>query len=225
MKAVLFDVDFTLIYPGARFDATGYEAFGRQHGLAVDPARFPAAVAAAAAELEVGNDPTYRPELFVRYVRRLMEEMGGEGPGLDACAREVYEEWAACRHFSLYDDVSPALEQLHARGFRLGLVSNTLRCLDSFRRHFNLDSFITAVVSSSDHGYMKPHPSIFEEALRALEVEAGEAVMVGDSVSHDISGARQVGMRAVLLDRAGEITDLPPDVPVIRTLHALTDIV
>ena len=72
---------------------------------------------------------------------------------------------------------------------------------------------------------MKPHPSIFEEALRALEVEAGEAVMVGDSVSHDISGARQVGMRAVLLDRAGEITDLPPDVPVIRTLHALTDIV
>ncbi len=225
MKAVLFDVDFTLIYPGARFDAEGYEAFGRQHGLSVDRARFQDAVAAAAPELEVGTDPTYRPEMFVRYVRRLFEEMGGGGPGLDACAREVYDEWAACRHFSLYDDVRPVLEQLHARGLRLGLVSNTHRCLDTFRSHFELDPFIAAGVSSSDHGYMKPHPSIFEAALEALEVDAGDAVMVGDSLSHDVGGARTVGMHAVLLDRTGEATDTPPEVPVITTLRALADVV
>ncbi len=224
MKAVLFDVDFTLIYPGARFDAGGYEAFGRRHGLSVDPSRFEDAVVAAAPELEVGTDPTYRPEMFVRYVRRLFQEMGGGGPGLEACAREVYDEWAACQHFSLYDDVRPALERLRARGLRLGLVSNTHRCLDTFRRHFDLNPFIDAGVSSSDHGYMKPHPSIFEAALRALDVDAAEALMVGDSLSHDVSGAHQAGMRAVLLDRAGETTDSPPEVPVINTLHALADV-
>ena len=37
---------------------------------------------------------------------------------------------------------------------------------------------------------MKPHPSIFEAALRAADVEAAEAVMVGDSLTHDIDGAR-----------------------------------
>ena len=36
---------------------------------------------------------------------------------------------------------------------------------------------------------MKPHPSIFEEALRRAGVTAAEAVMVGDSVPHDIAGA------------------------------------
>ena len=45
--------------------------------------------------------------------------------GLDACAREIYEEWAVCRHFELYDDVRPTLEELAAGGvppgFRWGL--------------------------------------------------------------------------------------------------------
>ena len=43
--AVFFDVDFTLIHPGPRFQGVGYEANCARHGVAVDPARFDAAVA------------------------------------------------------------------------------------------------------------------------------------------------------------------------------------
>jgi len=225
MKAVFFDVDFTLIHPGATFDGPGYRSFAARHGLSIDPDRYAAAVAAAAPVLDVGDDPSYRPELFVRYVRRLLEAMGGRGSGLEPCAREVYDEWAACRHFSLYDDVRPALRGLHERGLRLGLISNTHRCLDSFQSHFELDAFIAAAVSSSDHGYMKPHPSIFEAALGELGVTAGEAVMVGDSVAHDVAGARQLGMRAVLLDRSGRTAAGDHDVPVISTLLELADVI
>ena len=45
-RAVFFDVDFTLIYPGPRFQASGYHDFCARHGIAVDPAAFDRAVAA-----------------------------------------------------------------------------------------------------------------------------------------------------------------------------------
>ena len=224
-KAVFFDVDFTLIFPGPTFDAAGYRSFSDRHGLRVDPERFESATAAAACELDVGHDASYRPELFVRYARRVIEEMGGSGPTLDACAREIYEEWAVCGHFVLYDDVKPVLRQLHKRGLRLGLISNTHRCLESFQSHFELGPFITGAVSSSDHGYMKPHPSIFHAALRELGVTAGEAVMVGDSIRHDVAGARQLGMRAVLLVRSGQAEAPVADVPVIGSLAELPAVV
>ena len=220
-RAVFFDVDFTLIYPGPTFDAAGYRSFSERHGLSVDPTRFDAAVTAASCELEVGEDRSYRRELFVRYARRVIEEMGARGSGLDACAREIYEEWAVCRHFSLYDDVKPVLRQLHGSGLRLGLISNTHRCLALFRSHFELESFITGAVSSSDHGFMKPHPSIFEAALRELDVVAEEALMVGDSIRHDVEGARQLGMRAVLLARSAQPAQSVEDVPVITSLREL----
>ena len=220
-QAVFFDVDFTLIYPGPTFAAAGYRLFSQRHGLSVDTARFDVAVTAASRELEVGDDPSYRRDLFVRYARRVIEEMGGSGSGIDACAQEIYEEWAVCRHFSLYDDVKPVLRQLHERGLRLGLISNTHRCLNSFRIHFELETFITGAVSSSVHGFMKPHPSIFEAALRELGVVAEEALMVGDSISHDVEGARRLGMRAVLLARSAPPAQRVQDVPVITSLREL----
>ena len=115
--------------------------------------------------------------------------MGGRGERLDACAREIYDEWAACQHFELYDDVAPALRALARAGLRIGLISNSHRCLASFQSHFELDGLIAGAVSSSEHGLMKPHPSIFRAALDLVDVPAGEAVMVGDSVRQDIEGA------------------------------------
>jgi putative hydrolase of the HAD superfamily len=67
---------------------------------------------------------------------------------------------------------------------------------------------------------MKPHPSIFEAALTAVSCTPEEAVMVGDSLAHDIAGARSIGMRGVLVARAG-CADPPSDVPVIQSLHEL----
>jgi putative hydrolase of the HAD superfamily len=177
-------------------------------------------VANASAELDAAQDQIYRPELFVSYARRVIEEMGGEGSGLDACAWEIYDEWAACQHFALYEDVLPAMRALYDARLRIGLISNTHRCLTSFQSHFELESFITAAVSSSQHGYMKPHPSIFDAALRLVGVEARDAVMVGDSVRQDIAGAQSVGMRGILIVRSGEAS-VDDGVPVIRSLMEL----
>ena len=224
VKAVFFDVDFTLIYPGPTFQGEGYQRFCAAHGIAVDPARFRDAVIAASPILHDERELRYDESLFVRYTRTIIEVMGGAGGALDACAREIYLEWAACQHFCLYDDVTPVLEELGSRGYKMGLISNSHRCLASFQQHFELHGLITAAISSSDHGFLKPHPSIFEAAMRLVGVEAEEAVMVGDSLAHDVEGARRVGMRGVLVHRAdpgvGHL-EAPADVPVIRSLTEL----
>jgi putative hydrolase of the HAD superfamily len=220
VEAVFFDVDFTLIYPGPTFQGEGYEQFARAHGMTADRSRFDAAVRAASAILEEQQDHVYDADIFVRYTGRILREMGASGPRLDECASHIYDEWAACQHFFLYDDVTPALRELAARGFKLGLISNSHRPLDAFQDHFELTGLIAGAVSSSGHGYMKPHPSIFESALELLQVGANTSVMVGDSFTHDITGAQTVGMRGVLVHRSGEAT---PDygVPVVRSLLEL----
>ena len=225
IAAVFFDVDFTLIYPGPTFQGEGYHRFATAHGLAVDPGRFPAAVRAASSVLDAGQQLVYSEDIFVKYTGRILEEMGAAGPHVAACAREIYTEWAACRHFFMYDDVAPVLRALAARRVKIGLISNSHRSLASFEEHFELDGLITAAITSSDHGYMKPHPSIFEAALTLAEVAADESMMVGDSLPHDIEGARGVGMRGVLVHRSPDPPPpAPPDVPVIRDLSDLLPI-
>jgi putative hydrolase of the HAD superfamily len=159
--------------------------------------------------------------VFIDYTRRIIEGMGGHGPGAHAAARDLYVAWSACHHFTLYEEVPEVLRALHAEGFTIGLISNTQRSLKTFEEHFALDGLFSVAISSSDHGFMKPHPSIFEEALRRASVTAGEAVMVGDSVPHDIAGALGLGMRGILVQRSGLSRGQPADVPVIQSLREL----
>jgi putative hydrolase of the HAD superfamily len=167
------------------------------------------------------QESIYDPQIFIDYTAHVIAGMGGAGPLIGPCAMRIYEEWAACRHFSLYEDVPVVLRRLHASGMRIGLISNTHRCLSSFQTHFDLSGLISAAVSSSEHGYMKPHPSIFEAALRQLGVAPHEAMMVGDSLSQDIAGAKRLGMQAVLVCRSGAPPPAAGDVTIIRTLTEL----
>ena len=218
-RGVFFDVDFTLIYPGPRFQASGYYEFCARYGIEVDPSAFDRAVAEAASGLEPGDD-IYDARLYVDYTKRIIVGMGGQGAALDAAAREIYDEWAACQHFAMYEDVPDVLRALHASGLKIGLISNSHRCLASFQTHFDLQGLFAATVSSLEHGYMKPHPSIFQAALRSAGVDACDAVMVGDSLMHDVDGARRLGMRGVLVARSGRVA-APPGIPVIQSLREL----
>ena len=229
IKAVLFDVDFTLIEPGPMFRAGGYHSFCARYGMEVDQSRFDKAVASASSVLDSVGELPYDAAIFVAYTRHIIEQMGGAGPMLDACAREIYDEWAACRHFELYDEVPGVLRALAASGRRIGLISNSHRCLESFQSHFELRGLIDATISSPDHGFMKPHPSIFSEAVQRLNVQPADALMVGDSVRDDVEGALRAGMRAALVHRsvsphprAAELA--ARSVPVLRSLQELLDL-
>ncbi|MNC93398.1 Phosphoglycolate phosphatase [compost metagenome] len=68
----------------------------------------------------------------------------------------------------------------------------------------------------------KPHPGHILGTLERLGVAPGDAVMVGDSLTQDIEGARRIGMRGVLVRRSDAGGHAPdPGVPVIRSLREL----
>jgi putative hydrolase of the HAD superfamily len=60
-----------------------------------------------------------------------------------------------------------------------------------------------SITDSGIVGKEKPHPEIFEAALKSLDVEAKQSLYVGDIYSVDYAGATAVGMQAVLFDVCG----------------------
>jgi HAD superfamily hydrolase (TIGR01662 family) len=225
-RAVFFDVDFTLIYPGPTFQGEGYRRFCAEQGVEVDASQFDHAVAAASFILDEVEDPIYDAALFVHYTASIIEHMGGRGANVISVAENIYAQWATNHHFEMYDDVAPVLTELVERGLTLGVISNSHRSLETFKAHFKLDALITTAVSSAEHGYMKPHPSIFERALDQAGVPAGQAMMIGDSLKADIEGAVALGMRGLLLRRSGDVPrDLPSGVTVITSLRDLLPLI
>ena len=77
---------------------------------------------------------------------------------------------------------------------------------------------VTQIISSDDVSAYKPKAEIFEAALKCAGVSADEVIHVGDSWTSDILGARNVGIRAVLIDRTGNIHEQ------VQTIQYLTDL-
>jgi putative hydrolase of the HAD superfamily len=216
LRAVLFDVDFTLFRPGPLLGPEGYRQIGAGFGLSLDPARYEDARLAAVEEVQHHPELRHDEEVWIAFTEQIMVGMGGEPGRCRDSAVAMVREWERHDNFSLYDDALPVLEQVRRFGLRIGLISNGQRDLAEFAVHHRLDVDVT--VGSLTHGRIKPHPSIFETALVALEIEPDQAVMVGDSYEDDIRGARALGMRAILVDRDG-IHPQEPDR--IDTLFAL----
>ena len=200
VRAVVFDVDFTLAKPGPDLGPEGYERLGARYGLTLDPGAYDDARRVALADLKRHPELDHDEEIWIRFTQRIIEGMGGIGDTY-AAACEMEGAWAHAHHFELYDDAIPTLDALRGRGLKLGLLSNSARDLEEFVGHHRLT--VDAVLTSRSHGKTKPHETIFRRMLELLDVAAGEAVMVGDTIEDDVEGATAVGMRAVLVDREG----------------------
>ena len=219
LRAVLFDVDFTLARPGPELGPEGYVRAGARHGLTLDPARYEEGRQAALAALERHPDFEHDDEIWFTFTERIVRGMGGTPPASYDCAVEITRGWELHENFELYDDVIPVLDVLRRAGLKIGLVSNSARDVHAFARHHALD--IDAGISSFHHGKTKPHASIFRAVLDLLGVEPTEAAMVGDTIEADIEGALALGMQAVLVDRLDLRQDYEPR---IEDLHALPSV-
>jgi putative hydrolase of the HAD superfamily len=218
VKAVLFDVDFTLALPGPELGPEGYRRAGERHGLVLDPARYEEARLAALETLQRHPELEHDDDLWIAFTEEIVRGMGGDVEGVRACAEELVRVWEEHERFTLYEDALPVLAELRRHGIKIGLVSNGSRDLDAFVRHHGLDA--DCAVGSRAFGRTKPHPEIFRHALALLGVEPEEAAMVGDSYEDDIEGARALGIRAFLLDRDGRRPQEPDRLPDLFALPA-----
>ena len=218
LRAVLFDVDFTLARPGPDLGPDGYRRAAARHGLELDPARYQDARAAAIESLQRHPELRHEEELWFAFTERIVRGMGGEDDTARAVAVEMTRLWEHHENFDLYDDVLPVMSRLRRKGLRLGLVSNSGREIADFVAHHRLD--VDCALTSRAHGWTKPHESIFWAALELLGVEPTEAAMVGDSVEDDFEGAHAVGMQAFLIDREGRYPERADALPDLWALPA-----
>jgi HAD superfamily hydrolase (TIGR01549 family) len=206
LKAVLFDVDFTLVRPGPELGPDGYVRLARRHGLELDASSYAEARAKALETLRRHPELLHDEEIWIAFSERIVRGMGGNSDAARQIAVEIERAWEVSENFDLYEDVVPVLDELRRNGLKIGLVSNGAREIDEFVRHHGLT--VDAAVGSRTHGKVKPDPSIFLAALERLGVAAEETIMVGDTLEDDIEGARAVGIRAMLIDREGQHPDI-----------------
>jgi putative hydrolase of the HAD superfamily len=217
IRAVLFDVDFTLARPGPELMPEGYVSCAARHGLTLDASRYEDAREAAFVDLQRHPEFDHDEEIWVAFTERIVLGMGGSQPASREVAVELTARWAQHANFELYDDALPTLRALRERGIKIGVVSNSSRDVREFARHHALE--IDAGISSFHHGKTKPHESIFRAVLELLEVEPEEALMVGDTIDADIEGPLAIGMQAVLLDRYGLHPEFAPRIESLSELR------
>ncbi|UCE96644.1 MAG: HAD family hydrolase [Candidatus Bathyarchaeota archaeon] len=118
--------------------------------------------------------------------------------------RTVQSKWDDFTNFTIYPEAKDVLLELQQRGLKLGLISNGYEDgLHRLLRDLNLGkSTFDIVVGIDTVQCMKPHPDIFKYALRKLKVRPEEALFVGDELEVDYNGAKNVGIQALLIDRA-----------------------
>jgi len=218
-RAVLFDLDDTLL-----------DHSGIQHRLATQVRRrhaaFATADAGALAALSMrlldelwprvlAGEITLHEARTVRY-RRLLQAFGAADDDAESLAHWHAEAYIDAE--TLVPGALALVQAARARGLRLAIVSNNTRAEQQRKldRH-GLAPHFEALVVAADHGIAKPDPRLFHIALEALEVDAMEAVMIGDSWPLDVLGARAAGIRAVWFNRFRATPDDPA--PVAQLCH------
>lgn len=231
VRAVTLDVTGTLIRP---HDLGGlYREVLRRHGLAVaqEPAEVEGVIRQVWQELACLTDGSTdrfasHPEgargWWRRFAERVAEHLGVEPPTPFAAA-ELYDRFARPDAWRVYPDVAPALGRLREQGLSLAVVSNWDERLPKLLEGLGLLGLLDAVAYSAEIGYEKPDPRIFHAALARLgHPDPEETAHVGDHLQEDVEGAAALGMRAILLDRHGQIEEPPePATAVIQTLEDL----
>ena len=148
------------------------------------------------------RSPQRRLEFFSEYEKLILDTAGV--PVTLALAQQIWElAIAVPKQFTPFDDTLPALEGLREQGYRLGVITNLRADLRPLVKQAGLEDCLEFCVNSTLAGSEKPHPPIFQEALRCAAVSPEEVLHIGDQVRSDVVGARSMGMRAALLDRGG----------------------
>lgn len=122
-------------------------------------------------------------------------------------------------HLRLFPDTVPTLEKLRPE-YRLGIVSDAQWVYSEPEiRMLGLNAYFDTIILSSRYCVRKPDPQIFAHALKAMHLEAAQAVYVGDNPAVDLGGPQAIGMAVLLIQRHETGPDFP--VPVLHDLNQL----
>ena len=163
---------------------------------------------------------THRESLLDDIVMKVLAALGHEPKPVGEMVREAVDYGLTTRKAKWFPDAKRTLLTLRKKGYKLGLISNThwrlsIQSRNEFRRFFDV------IALSYEHGYAKPHPSIFLDTLKKLRTNASECLHVGDDPVADIKGAKNVGMRTAFVKRKEVRTEADIEIKQLSELTKL----
>jgi len=135
-------------------------------------------------------------------------------------AKAIDKEWWNYVSIEIYPDVLPVLHTLRDKNVKLGVISNCLRReLELMLDKIHLEGFFDLEVGVDTFKRAKPDKEIFLFSLERLKVPTHEALFVGDSTEKDYEGAKNAGLRALLIDRERRISSRN-----VETIHRFSEL-
>jgi putative hydrolase of the HAD superfamily len=209
LKVVFFDAAGTIFETRAPVGES-YARIAREYGVDATAAQVSAGFRRAFHNAEglafgPGHSGAELRELERRWWREIVAEtFAGLGTftDFDAYFDALFAFFGDPANWRADPQAAATLERLKAGGMQLGVVSNfdfrLYRILDGL----GLSRYFDSITISSEAGYAKPSPKLFEAALTRHNASPGEALHVGDVEHLDVQGARAAGIAAVLIDRS-----------------------
>ncbi|HLW69935.1 MAG TPA: HAD-IA family hydrolase [Candidatus Binataceae bacterium] len=207
LKVVFFDAAGTLIAPRAPVGAT-YARIAHAYGIDAAPDEVNAGFRRA---FHAALPLAFGPDHEAGELRRLEYQWWSDvvaksfdGLGVftnfDAYFRQLFVFFSDPSNWRIDPMALSTLDQLRARGLKLGLVSNFDYRLYRILSGLGLGAQFDSITISSEAGYAKPSPEIFRIAMRQHGVASREVIHVGDALELDVAGALAAGITPLLLD-------------------------
>ncbi|MCW3999858.1 MAG: HAD family hydrolase [Candidatus Bathyarchaeota archaeon] len=210
--AVLFDLFDTLVLINNEHDAY-MQSLRKAHqylsanGLNCTFSAFKQTCLKVADRIEHETAVSLEEPHFSSYIERTIAELGRKLKDQTFLAIDAANEFS--KEFKKHITVDPqALEVLSLihRSHKVGVISNLSfsECAWELLEEHHLIEFLDLTVVSGDINLRKPHPHIFNMALRYLGVEASDAVFVGDNLETDVLGSKRAGLTSVHIKRRNQ---------------------
>ncbi len=134
------------------------------------------------------------------YIQRLLEKV--EGKTNVQKARQLHELfWETYyQQMMVYPGVKKFFELLRKNKVKIVIVTDLTADIQMQKiKKLGFENDIDFLITSEEAGHDKPHPAIFQLALKKLGLNTGDVVMIGDEQEKDIEGARKAGIEAMLV--------------------------
>jgi putative hydrolase of the HAD superfamily len=208
-RAVLFDAAGTLMKPRNSVGES-YASIAETYGMRVAPAellrRFHECFDGAAPLAFPGAAPDNLAALEKEWWRRLVcrvFEPFGPFEQFQTYFDELFSHFARPESWELFPEVMETLRSLRDRGLQLAVVSNFDSRLRVILSGLAVAPWFDDIFISSAVGYAKPDRRIFDFVLQSRRLAAADVLHVGDSVTNDLDGAANAGIKGILVDRKG----------------------
>lgn len=188
IKAVFFDLFFTLIYPSYSIE-NEYEIIG---------------ISSSEWESYAENNILYdeRAKGKIRNEREIIDRIVNIMPYkvTEEQKRNILlkrEERMKRTLLSVDNKVLEILGRVREKGVKIGLISNADIIDIKYWNDSPLSAFFDSVIFSCDVGILKPETEIYQLAMKRLNVKPEESIFIGDGGSNELFGAQRAGMKTI----------------------------